>query len=96
MAGRSFAPGGLDLSSYSAIARARFHGASVTTSTDGSVPRLVQALQERRHEAAAEGNASDVEPVSDDPLRGMPLGLPPLSPEEIQLVASWLAQGLPR
>jgi mono/diheme cytochrome c family protein len=94
--GMGFAPGGLDLSSYSAIARARFRGVSVTTSIDGAVPRLVQALQERRHEAAAEESGAEVESVSDDPLRGMPLGLPPLSPEEIQLVASWLAKGLPR
>jgi hypothetical protein len=26
---------------------------------------------------------------------GMPLGLPALSPEEIQLVDSWIAQGRP-
>jgi hypothetical protein len=94
--GMGFSPGGLDLSSYQAIVRARFRGVSVTMSTDGSVPRLVQALQERHHEAAAEQSGVDVETVSDDTLRGMPLGLPPLSPEEIQLVRSWLLQGLPR
>lgn len=29
-------------------------------------------------------------------VRGMPLGLPALSPEQIQLVASWIEQGRPR
>jgi hypothetical protein len=29
-------------------------------------------------------------------IRGMPLGLPPMSMEDIQLVASWVAQGRPR
>jgi hypothetical protein len=29
-------------------------------------------------------------------VRGMPLGLPPLEPEQIQLVESWIAQGRPR
>jgi hypothetical protein len=29
-------------------------------------------------------------------VRGMPLGLPPLSSEDIQLVETWIAQGHPR
>jgi hypothetical protein len=28
-------------------------------------------------------------------MRGMPLGYPSLTPEEIQLVESWVAQGRP-
>jgi hypothetical protein len=29
-------------------------------------------------------------------VRGMPLGLPALTPEQVQLVESWIAQGRPR
>jgi hypothetical protein len=29
-------------------------------------------------------------------VRGMPLGLPAVGPEEIQLVESWIAQGRPQ
>ena len=32
----------------------------------------------------------------DPEVRGMPLGYPPLTAEEIQLVESWMAQGRPR
>jgi hypothetical protein len=31
----------------------------------------------------------------DPNLRGMPLGFPALTPEELQLVESWLEQGRP-
>ena len=31
----------------------------------------------------------------DPSLRGMPLGLPSVTPEELQLVESWIAQGRP-
>ena len=48
---------------------------------DGT-PRLVAALLARHDE-------SGLTP------RGMPLGLPPLSAEDIQLVESWVAQGKP-
>ncbi len=48
--------------------------------------RLMRALLARRDEQAGE---------SDSTIRGMPLGLPALSPEKIQLVESWIAQGRP-
>ena len=53
---------------------------------DGT-PRLVRALLARRDEEAGHPDAL---------VRGMPLGYPSLSPEEIQLVESWVAQGRPR
>jgi hypothetical protein len=53
---------------------------------DGT-PRLLRALLARRDE---EGGHPDEE------IRGMPLGYPSLSPEDIQLVESWIAQGRPR
>lgn len=53
---------------------------------DGT-PRLVAALWARHREVAGR---------PDPGVRGMPLGLPPLPPEQIQLVATWVAQGRPR
>lgn len=53
---------------------------------DGT-PRIVAALWARHRE---------VEGKPDPRVRGMPLGLPPLPPEEIQLIATWAAQGRPR
>ena len=55
-------------------------------STDGT-PRLVLSLLARQDEEAVSAR-SDV--------RGMALGLPALSSEQIQLVDSWIAQGRPR
>jgi len=46
--------------------------------------RLVQALLARHAEEAG---------AATGPVRGMPLGLPALPAEEIQLVESWIAQG---
>ena len=53
---------------------------------DGS-PWLVSVMMARYAEVAG----GKVEGV-----RGMPLGLPPMSLEEVQLVESWIAQGRPR
>jgi mono/diheme cytochrome c family protein len=49
---------------------------------DGT-PRLVAAMIARQREEAGE------EPE----IRGMPLGLPALPPEDVQLVETWIAQG---
>jgi hypothetical protein len=49
----------------------------------GGASHLVEALLARQREEAGEQPA----------VRGMPLGLPALAPEEIQLVESWVAQG---
>jgi mono/diheme cytochrome c family protein len=54
-------------------------------SHDGT-PRLVAALWARWEEQQGKKAA----------VRGMPLGLPALSVEQIQLVESWVAQGRPR
>lgn len=87
--GFGFAPRGLDLSSYEAIAAGYLddHGerTSLFSARDGG-PILVEALLARHREERGEIGA----------VRGMPLGLPPLSAEDIQLVESWLAQGHPR
>jgi len=76
---------GLDLSSREGV----LHGMQ-SRPGDPSViaqdpPLLVASLMRRHGEVAGEWAEAP----------GMPLGLPPLSPERIQLVTSWLAQGAP-
>ena len=60
---------------------------SVFAKLPDGTPRLVAHLV-ARHVEEAGGRV--------DGVRGMPLGLPPLSFEDIQLVESWIAQGRPR
>ncbi len=88
--GLGFKPRGLNLSDYNGIAAGylddKGERASVFAKEGDGVPRLVQALLARHDEVAGENG----------PVRGMPLGYDPLSPEEIQLVESWVAQGRPR
>ena len=48
---------------------------------------MVSVMQARREEELGQ-------PV--EGVRGMPLGLPSMSPEDIQLVESWVSQGRPR
>ena len=55
------------------------------TRGDGT-PRIVAAMLARQREEA--GQTAEV--------RGMPLGLPALSAEDVQLVETWIAQGRPR
>lgn len=87
--GFGFAPRGLDLSSYEGAA-------SGSRGDDGKrrgifaplpdgTPRVIAHLMARRREVRGEQG----------PVRGMPLGFPPLSLEDIQLVESWIAQGRP-
>ncbi len=53
---------------------------------DGT-PHIVAALWARHREIAGH---------PDPNVRGMPLGLPPLPPEQIQLIATWVAEGRPK
>ena len=89
--GFGFAPRKLSLSDYSAVSRglldAQGKRVSAFTPDEQGVPLLVRAMMARHHEVAGR-------PVPG--LRGMPLGLPPMSLEKIQLVESWIAQGRPR
>lgn len=81
----------LDFSSYSGVASGmvRDDGErhSIFLPLDDGTPRLVAALLARRSEEAGR-------PRKD--VRGMPLGMPSLPDEDIQLVATWVAQGRPR
>ena len=89
--GFGFEAKGLDLSSYRAISSGYKDAEGVRHSvfaplSDGT-PRLVAALLARQAEERGQPNRE---------VRGMPLGLPALSPVQIQLLESWVAQGRPR
>lgn len=85
--GLGFAGAGLDLGSLEAIRRGSLgddgQRRSVLEPLDDGTPRLVAHMLARHSEHAGE-------PVDD--VLGMPLGLPPMSMEEIQLVETWIAQ----
>ncbi|HKY41141.1 MAG TPA: c-type cytochrome [Polyangiaceae bacterium] len=80
----------IDFSSYEGIQSGGIDASgqrvSLFTKTSEGLPLLVAALIARVRE--------DHRVVSDE-VRGMPLGLPPLSAEQIQLVESWVEQGRP-
>lgn len=88
--GFGFKPRHIDFSSYQGILSggvdARGQRVSLFTPTGEGVPRLVAALVARQREISGQESRE---------VRGMPLGLPALSPEQIQLVESWVAQGRP-
>jgi cytochrome c2 len=88
--GFGFKPRRIDLSSYQGIQSGGVthegERESLFAPTKEGLPRLVAALVARQRE--------DVGQLSDD-VRGMPLGLPPLTAEQIQLVESWVEQGRP-
>ena len=88
--GFGFAPRGVSFSSHASILAgyvdAKGERRSLFEPLADGTPRLVAALLARHAEARS---------VRLDAVRGMPLGLPPLSAEDIQLVESWVAQGRP-
>ncbi|MCC7385189.1 MAG: c-type cytochrome [Deltaproteobacteria bacterium] len=86
--GFGYAGRGVDLSSYEGIARGTLgadgHRRSLFAPLPDGTPLLVATLLARHQE----------EQGSQDPqLVGMPLGLPALPMEDIQLVETWIAQG---
>jgi hypothetical protein len=89
--GFGFAGRGLDMSSYAALSAGSLDDAgerrSVFAPLPDGTPRLVAHLL-ARHVEAAGGTVPGI--------RGMPLGLPPIPLETIQLVDTWIAQGRPR
>jgi cytochrome c5 len=90
--GFGFSGRGINFANFAAVASggrdAEGERRSLFRPLEGSqTPWLVAALRARQSEEAGSAVAG---------LRGMPLGLPALSPTEIQLVESWIAQGQPR
>jgi len=88
--GFGFAPRGVSFSSHASILAGyldeRGRRRSLFEPLADGTPRLIAALL-ARHDEANRAPRRDV--------RGMPLALPPLAAEEIQLVESWVAQGKP-
>lgn len=87
----------LDVSSYRGLLsgsvdddgarRSLFERLPESTPVVGGLPRIVAHLMARKHEEAGR-------PIPG--VRGMPLGLPSLPDEDIQLLETWIAQGRPR
>lgn len=89
--GFGFTPRRMDLSTYertnAGLLNAQGERESVFAKLPDGTPRLVASLIARQREEAGQ---------VDPQVRGMPLGLPALSAEQVQLVESWVAQGRPR
>lgn len=86
--GFGFAPRGLNLAAYDGILSGSLDDKGERRSifepmADGT-PRLVASLVARWAEEAGK---------EDPAIRGMPLGMPSLPPEDVQLVETWIAQG---
>ena len=86
--GFGYAPRGLNLASHEGILSGSLDDQGERRSifepmADGT-PRLLAALLVRWREEAGE---------EDPAIRGMPMGMPGLSPEDVQLVETWIAQG---
>ena len=89
--GFGFRPRGLNLAQYDGIASGSLDDQGERRSvfeatSDG--PRMLSVLLSRQHEEAGQSSRAVT--------RGMPLGLPALSPADVQLVETWIAQGRPR
>jgi len=88
--GFGFAPRGVSFSSHASILAgyldAQGQRRSLFEPLSDGTPRLLAALLARH---------AELEQAPNPAVRGMPLGLPPLSAEDIQLVESWVAQGKP-
>jgi len=88
--GFGFAPRGVSFSSHASILAgyldANGRRRSLFEPLADGTPRLVAALLARHAEARQAPNEA---------VRGMPLGLPALSAEDIQLVETWVVEGKP-
>lgn len=102
--GLGFAGLQLDLETYAGVKRGLVRDGRrvsiVEPPRPGEPPLLLAALLRRHAEAGRDvrppysGRRADA--VGPDPQRpGMPLGLPPLPPEKVRMIATWLAQGAP-
>lgn len=89
--GFGFAPRKLDLSTYQGAQSGSLDDdgkrRSVFKANEHGMPRIVAHLWARHSEVAGK-------PV--EGVTGMPLGLPPLPVEDIQLIETWIAHGRPQ
>lgn len=93
--GLGWSGAGLDLETWAGIRRGvrtpDGRRLSILTARDGGEPPLVERLRRRNDEHLAERAGTPLSTARP----GMPLGLPPLSAADLQLVRSWLTQGAP-
>src|SRR5690606_28662119 len=88
--GFGYRPRGLELTSYERVNAGYLEGEerrSVFAKMPDGTPRLVASLLARHDEVAG---------LRRDGIRGMPLALPPVPMEDIQLLVTWIEQGRPR
>lgn len=89
--GFGFKPRGLNLATYETTGAGLLddHGErhSVFEKLPDGTPRIVAALIARQKEEAGQ-----IDPL----VRGMPIGLPAVSAEAVQIMESWVAQGRPK
>jgi mono/diheme cytochrome c family protein len=89
--GFGFSPRGVSLLDYAGVSSGYVaedgERRSLFAADDDGTPHLVRVLMARHAELAGR-------PVPG--VTGMPLGLPPVPLEDIQLVETWIAQGRPR
>ncbi|HRI70663.1 MAG TPA: c-type cytochrome [Polyangium sp.] len=89
--GYGFKPRGLNLAEYEGIQAGyvddKGERRSIFSPMPDGTPRLVYALLARHKEESGQ---------RDPVVRGMPMGLPSVTPEDIQLVETWIAQGRPQ
>lgn len=89
--GFGFKPRGLNLAEYEGIQAGyvddKGERRSIFSPMPDGTPRLVYALMARHREEAGQ---------RDPAVRGMPMGLPSVTAEDIQLVETWIAQGRPQ
>lgn len=89
--GFGFKPRGLNLAEYEGIQAGyvddKGERRSIFAKMPDGTPRLVYALLARYREEAGQ---------RDPTIRGMPMGLPSVTMEDIQLVETWIAQGRPQ
>ncbi|TKC98720.1 c-type cytochrome [Polyangium fumosum] len=89
--GFGYRPRGLNLAEYEGIQAGyvddKGERRSIFSPMPDGTPRLVYAMLARYREEAGQ---------TDPVVRGMPLALPPVTPEDIQLVETWIAQGRPQ
>lgn len=89
--GFGFKPRKLDFSTYRGVLAGyvddQGERQSVFAKTKDGTPRLVASLLARQLEVSGKKH---------DEVRGMPLGLPAPTPEQVQLVESWIEQGRPK
>ena len=98
-----FEPSSLDLSTLEGVrAGVRYPDGttrSILEPDDSGIAPLLQRLLRRHEEAVRDVSAPQqdalgpVERAAPEADVGMPLGLPPLDPADIRLIATWIAQG---